>query len=1102
MSDIRAWLTTIGLDRYSAAFEASDIDLDVLADLGADDLRELGVSLGDSKRIQRAVAARAAERTSPHEDVAAPAAERRRLTVVFCDLVGSSALSERLDPEDLRIVYDRYYHRCDEAARRYGGHLAKVIGDGVNLYFGYPDALERSALSAVRAALDIVDGIPEMNDELGSGVPELSLRIGVHTGLAVAGAIGGADHELVGEMPVVASRIESVAKPGTVVVSDSTAQLVERDIVLDDLGPHLLKGLSVPVRLFAASRPERGVAVFDDRDETTSDLVGREEEINRLHARWAHARSERGQVVILAGDAGIGKSKLARSLAATAAGEPQLLSLQCSPYHTATALWPVIEQLTRAAGFQPGDSVEVRMARLDALLATIETPDLRSGSVAIVAGLLGVAHGLPAPPGSAEQLREHTLGLLASYFDALCRNHPAIVVVEDLHWCDPTTLELIGMLIERTANLRVLLLLTCRTEFTPPWSQGPDLTTMQLGRLSDTEVRAIIDRVARRKALPRAVVERILSRTDGVPLFVEELTRTVLESDVLVDEGRSYELSDSLLDAAIPSTLHDSLATRLDRLGPVREVAQMASAIGREFTVELLVHATGMGRDELAPALDTLQRSGLIQRADVAAGDAFMFKHALVRDAAYESMLRSRRRELHARLARALAADGAAVRPELLARHLDHAGLVEEAFDAYMNAGDQATAQSNHYESLSHFRRALELVKAQPASRRRTERELNVHNSLRNVLVVVHGYSAPEIEQACTEARALCEQLGDTEQLFPVLWNLVGFHMVRSDHEICEGINTRLAEIAEASGQRQLAMMAHDTIGQTRYYQGRYNDAVRHFEQVRVLYDVATDSGLAARFAEEDPCAAALGYGAVALWALGRRTEAGTRMAEAVSLLGTISFAATDALVMSLVVHLAYFRRDLDAARAAATNLLHLAEDNGFGYFVPAAHVQLGWVRAIADHDPAGVDLMRSGIDGHDRMGALVEQPFQAVLLADGLQHLGRHAEAVDVLDAILPTLIPHDERGMECELLRLRSQSNAACAASADTVERDLVDAMSLAGEFGAHSLLLRAATALAVVRRDRGESFDDATLTRTIRAIDGDLHLFDVAAARTFLP
>jgi class 3 adenylate cyclase/tetratricopeptide (TPR) repeat protein len=1106
---IADWLAARGLAQYTEAFKANDIDLDVLPDLDVGELRELGVTLGDAKRILRAVreqpAAPAAD--GPTKPPAAADAERRQLTVVFCDLVGSTNLSETLDPEDLRALLGAYYSRCGEVARRFGGHLACVTGDGVDLYFGYPHALDRSAVAAVEAALEVAQSVAELNAERGPDVPALLVRIGVHTGLAVVGAVHGSSRDdgvAVGDVPVVAARIQSVARPGTVVVSEATAQLIRRDVSLEDLGLHELKGLSAPVRLFAVS-PGGEPEADELGGEGDADLVDREAEMASLGARWELALAGHGQVVLLTGEAGIGKSKVAQTLATGLPGDPRCLSYQCSPFRSATALWPLVEQVRRAARIRHDDANETRLERLERALQREPPAPAQAELVPVFAALLGIdcAHRYPPLALTPEQLRERTLAIVADYLGALARDRPVIIVFEDVHWADPTSLELLGTVIERCAAWRLLLVLTCRPEHELPWPEQPHMTPLALGRLPDRDAFVIVDRVAEGKSVPKEVVERILTRTDGVPLFVEELTRTVLESKMLVDQGAAYALADSVVDVAIPATLHDSLATRLDRLGPVKEVAQIASVIGREFSFDLLAAAAGLDQGELQAALEALQRSGLVRRRDIHSPDRFAFKHALVQNAAYESMLRSRRRDLHARIAAALEqqADVRVEQPELLAHHLDLAGLVEPALDAYMRAAERAAGASHHEEALAHYKRALELIATLPASRERTERELEIQDARRNALVVQRGYSSPEVEQACRIARTLCDELGATERLFPALWNLAGYHMMRGEHATCTEINAQLLEIAAGADDPAIPLMAHDTVGQTLFYQGRFEEALSHLTRARDLYDASVHGGLAPHYAEEDPGVAALGYGGVVLWVLGARAAGRAWVTEAAALAESLPFLVTRAFAMDLAMHLAYCRSDLEAARTAAASLRAAADDKSYGYYVPNSRVHRGWVLAIDGEPEAGVALMRDGIAGLERIGAVCELPFNALLLADGLIRARQPRAAVSVLDEALDTIERTEERCLESELLRVRGETLAAHGAPDAAVERDLRKAVELTTERRTRSLRLRAATSLARWQLEHGIDRGGNVLADALAEIEDDLDAPDVREARTLV-
>jgi predicted ATPase len=806
--------------------------------------------------------------------------------------------------------------------------------------------------------------------------------------------------------------------------------------------------------------------------------------------------------VLLTGEAGIGKSRITQALASGATGAPPVLRLECSPYRGGTALWPVIEHLARSAGIRQGDPTEARLERLQSLIAT-EWSAMAADGVPVLASLLSIDYEPTYRPLELEpeQLRERTLAVILEYLGVPDRELPALVVVEDVHWADPTSLELLGTLIERAAECRILVLITCRPDHPVSWLEHPHVTSMPLSRLADHDVRAIVDRVTDGKSLPDEVVDLILVRADGVPLFVEELTRAVLESGVLVDEGNRYALAGPLPDTAIPATLRDSLATRLDRLGRVKEVAQVASAIGREFTFDLLVEVSGSGRRELETSLEQLEAAGLVLRRDGHSTGWFAFKHALVQSAAYDGMLRSKRRALHERIADALIQRPGVLedQPELVARHLDQAGLVDRAIDTYVFSGEHASAGSHHEEALVHYRRALELLAELPPSSARTERELDVHASFRNALIVLRGYSSPEVAEVCEVALALCEELGAGERSFPVLWNLAGFHMVRGEHAVCSQLNERLLEIADRAGRPELQLMAHDTVGQTLFYQARFEEAVTQFARVRELYDPDTHRHLARTYAEEDPAVASLGYGSIALWAVGRRAEALEWLDEAVELAESLPYFSSRGLMMSILVHVAYCRGDIESALAAAAAMRELSEEHGLGYYIPSARVQQGWVLAAGGRTDEGIELMREGIEGFERVGALLEQPFTALLLADGMLRGGRPAEALAVLDEKLALVEQTGERCFQTELLRVRGEARAAQDASAEDVERDLRCALELASERNARSFRLRAASSLVRFQLERGLGPDYALLADALAGIEDGLDEQDVREARS---
>jgi class 3 adenylate cyclase len=776
VEQIRDWLEKLGLGQYAKLFVDNDIDVSVLPHLTDEDLKNLGISLGHRRKIFAAInqgfasvqPLAAADRAEEHLIQDAP--ERRYVTVLFSDLVGSTALSTRLDPEDLRDVIAIYQRCVEEAVRRFGGFIAKFLGDGILVYFGYPEAHEDDPEQAVRAGLELVAAVR------GLQTPEpLEARVGIATGLVFVGDLIGTgasqEQAIIGKTPNLAARLQGIAAPNMVVIAESTRKLLGSLFEFEDLGGKDLKGIDGPERAWAVLRANPVDSRFDAFHTTgVTELIGRQEELELLLRRWSKAVTGEGQVVLLSGEPGIGKSRLTAALFERLYTEPHTrLRYFCSPQHTDSALYPIITQMERAAGFAHDDTAQAKLEKLDALLSQSYTPH---HDRALFAELLSLrSDGLyPELNLTPQQRRERTFEALSTQIVSLAEQRPVLMIFEDIHWIDPTSLEALGRGIDRIKSVGVLLIVTHRPEFEPPWLGRAYVTSVSLNRLGKREINTMIDRVAGRQALPESLRQDIVDRTDGVPLFVEEITKAVLEAQT---EGAAESALATIPSPtmSVPASLYASLMARLDRLGSAKDVAQIGAAIGREFSHTLLAAVVAEPEAQLQSALDRLMTAGLLFRQGVPPHATYLFKHALVQDAAYGTLLRDARRALHARIAGTLEAQFAEIaenQPELLARHCTDAGLIEKAASLWGKAGQRSLAHSALVEAIAQFTRALDQIATLPATPALRREQIKLQVALITPVIHVKGYAAPETKAAVEQARVLIEQaatLGDPGDL-------------------------------------------------------------------------------------------------------------------------------------------------------------------------------------------------------------------------------------------------------------------------------------------------------------------------------------------------
>src|SRR5215831_4237463 len=850
--DIVVWLRSLGLGKYEAAFRENEIDETVLPSLTDEHLKELGVTaLGHRVKLLDAIAALRSDKsaqapasdlkTTPSAPSAAPEdrAERRQVTVMFSDLVSSTALSARMDPEDLREVISAYQKCVAETVARFGGFVAKYMGDGVLVYFGYPQAYEDDAERAVWTGLELVAAVSGLKTHAA-----LQTRVGIATGLVVVGDLVGSgasqEQAIVGETPNLAARLQGVGKPNSVVIAESTRKLLGNLFELEDLGAQDLKGIAGAVRAWKALRARSVESRFEAlHGSGFTALVGREEESELLLRRWSRAKISDGQVVLISGEAGIGKSRMIADLLEGLAGESHTrLRYFCSPQHTDSAFYPIIGQMERAAGLAHDDTAQTKLTKLDALLAQTSTS---VEEAALFAEMLSLPNDgrYPALELAPPERRQRTLEVLTLQVATLTRSNPLLMIFEDAHWTDPTSLEVFGRVVDRIRTLPVLLIVTFRSEFDPPWFGQPHVTGTTINRLTQRDVGAMIDRVVGNKLLPANIRHDIIERSDGIPLFVEEMTKAALEAESESAARRTVAAVPPPA-LAVPASLHASLMARLDRLGRAKEVAQVGAAIGREFSHTLIASVVRTSEAELASALDRLIQAGLLFRQGAAPQATYLFKHALVQDAAYGTLLREPRRALHARIAETLESQFAEIaerQPELVARHCTEAGLIDKAASLWGKSGQRSLARSALLEAVAQLTRALAQMATLPATAALRRKQIKLQVDLITPLIHVKGYAAPETKAAVDQARLLIEQaeaLGEPPEdpllLFSVLYCYFATKAVAYDGVAVREAATECLSLAEKQRKTVPLMIGHRLMGMSLLFTGDIVEGRAHYD--------------------------------------------------------------------------------------------------------------------------------------------------------------------------------------------------------------------------------------------------------------------------------
>ena len=1076
--DIDGWLRGIGLAQYAEMFRANDIDIELLGQLTNDDLKDIGVvSFGHRKKLLEAIAELAgAFPVSPQpaiEPRAHDAAARRQVTVMFSDLVGSTALSARMDPEDLREVIAAYQKCVSETVCRFGGFVAKYMGDGVLAYFGYPQAHEHDAEHAVQAAVALVESVPKLPTVAGS---PLQVRVGIATGLVVVGDLIGSgegqERGIVGETPNIAARLQGIAEPDKVVIADSTRRLLGNLFDLEDLGARDLKGIAEPVRAWAALRPssvEGRFEAFHATDLTA--LVGREEESELLLRRWSKAKTGEGQVVLLSGEAGIGKSRLTAALLERLATEPfARLRYFCSPQHTDSALYPIIRQMEGAAGLAQDDSPQARLDKLDALLAQTSTSAEDS---ALFAEMLSLANDgrYPVVELTPQQRRQRTLEALTAQIKALTRASPVLMIFEDAHWIDPTSLESLGRAVDQIRTMRVLLSVTFRPDFDPPWIGRPYVTALTINRLDQRDTDAMIDHLVVNKGLPTSIRQDIIERTDGIPLFVEEMTKAVLESE---GEGEARRTDGAVPPPvlAVPASLQASLMARLDRLGPAKEVAQIGAAIGRQFSHALLASVVRQPDAELESALDRLVAAGLLFRQGAPPDATYLFKHALVQDTAYGTLLRNQRQELHARIVKVLEQDLQNIigtQPETLAHHYSQAGLVDLAIEFWGRAGARSVDRSAHHEAVGHFGCALDLMGTLPPSHRRDERELELTLALAVSLIAVHGFGSIRVEECAVRAKELSDKLSGSQNRFAaqrVAWNS---SLMRQPVPRTAALARDLVGLAEEDGNPAKLAVAHRALGYSLFIAGEFREAAEILARGATLADTISEGEFA--IYGEHPSMVCGAYGGQVRILMGF-PESGMRLIKAaVAHARRRNNAHSLSWALGVAAHVSQSQHEPAATARFASEAIETAREHRLPQWLALGERCKGWAIHQLGDFAGGLNLLRQGERRWYETGAALHTTHGEICLAESYLLQGDAAAARSHLSAARAHCRSYGENYLAAEIDRLDALLLQCEGAPTEVVEECLAKALDTARPQGARLFELRSATALARIMAEHNE-------------------------------
>jgi predicted ATPase/class 3 adenylate cyclase len=1075
--DVGAWLRGLGLGQYEGTFRDSEIEADTLRELTETDLEKIGLPLGPRKRILKAIQNLGdADKTSEAVSPARPApardtGERRQLTVMFCDLVGSTAISARLDPEDLSSVLSAFQKACVSAVSAFGGSIAKYMGDGALVYFGYPEAHEDDAERAVRAGLALLDAMAALQ----LPVPiRLQVRIGIATGLVVVGELigeGAAQERVaVGDTLNLAARIQAATSPDTVVVGELTHRLAGAAFDYKDLGRHEFKGIPGSVRLWRVTGESGTRGRFDTRVvKGLTQFVGRAEEISLLQRRWDYAKDGEGQLILLSAPAGFGKSRMTEAFRGHL-GDPSITYLEYlgSPFHVNSPFYPFIKQLEWAPGIVRTDTGARKLDKLEGILQG--SAEIRSEAAPLLATLLSIPFGERYPPLQINELvqKQRTMEILEEQLVLLSNRGPVLVVFEDAHWIDPTSLELMNRVIRRVADLPVMIIVTYRPEFTPPWLDLGHVTVLKLNLLGRSQVVDLIRNAAGGKTLPEAIAQQIAAKSQGVPLYIEEITRSILESGDLEEYRDRYVLRQSIREFTIPSTLQDSLIARLDRLGSAKDVVLAASIIGREFSYELIEAISPVPQATLLADLERLVQSDLLGQRGSLPQSRYIFKHALIRDAAYQSVLNARKRELHQRIAEVLASrfpEVVETEPELLAHHYTEANVVDRALAYWRQAAERAMARMAHAEALGHVDKAKKLIGALPAGDEQDEWELAFLVIEGPLQMTLHGWESPQANRVYEAARVVAERLKRPAELFPALWGLwLGAHS-SGQHARAHELYREIFDLLKQASDPEYVVQANHAGCTQMMAEGLPHEALGHIEQLLNNYRFDLHRNLGLMYGAHDPGCCGLSNRALLLTMLGHLDQAEAEGAKALELSERVGHKPS-------VAHTCQFRAEYDIilnrpekAEAYLDTCISLSEKYSLAAYHNAADLMQGFVRVVRGDVETGVRQAEAALETLKSVPTRrFHLPIRISIVGRAKAAAGDIDGALAVFESALDATSSTGEIWYEPETLRLKAEMLLALPEPRTSeAEQCLMAAISGAQKQDAKFWELRAATVLA---------------------------------------